>query len=699
MRALAVVLWRHFTRRAVKAGANPSHGRVPTFLLLSIVWAVYLGHALWPLLSAPAALGPQREVSVGWQLDATLLLLVSFGLGELAPELGRLRSPLRAALLDELPVTAAARVVLAWACKPFGIGLPVLAFLAWVPEARATHAGLAWLMACALGLYLAAVSTGIALATWARVLAPVSWRRTLAGSGIVLMLAALPVLVAAPLLVAHSPGPLALALTRAILTGGGAALPLVLALWLLGALALIGLGELRGYDRLDAAPSGKRRARDRGALTLERVERRLVWREGGLQQLILMLVLLGGFVVASVFLMIGTPKPALLKGVGFGYALMLTYTGALIALAQGGSSARRDAAARPLLSPLPISPYETLAGKVRAVRLLMLPLLVTAIPALLVALRHGPTVGWDAAGTIVWRVCAALVGSWLAADAAVSIAFLTNGVGLPGQKTLGAPTSYASQLLLLPLLAAATAPNALVALASTATTGAVAFEARRAAQKCVRWLDDAADDLDRETTVWRALLCLAVFYAVQALGAQLFHSAGVSPAGTLALTYGAGAVALVVLTLQGRRGLERLRLWPQKPGALAAGLLGGALSAGAALAFADLLHGLVADAEVDLGGSRAWLFGAMAVAAPVAEELFFRGWLQDAIRADLAPSRKRWAFVIAALAFSCAHVGTYLVPQAILGLIAGALYAWSGGLLPGILAHAVHNGLVLLLSG
>jgi len=32
----------------------------------------------------------------------------------------------------------------------------------------------------------------------------------------------------------------------------------------------------------------------------------------------------------------------------------------------------------------------------------------------------------------------------------------------------------------------------------------------------------------------------------------------------------------------------------------------------------------------------------------------------------------------------------------VLGLLTGALYAFGGGLWPAILAHAVHNGVVLL---
>jgi membrane protease YdiL (CAAX protease family) len=201
--------------------------------------------------------------------------------------------------------------------------------------------------------------------------------------------------------------------------------------------------------------------------------------------------------------------------------------------------------------------------------------------------------------------------------------------------------------------------------------------------------------------VWRALLALAAFFAVQALGAQFLRLGHASTAVTLTVTYGVAAAALVMLTVHGRRQLGPLRFWPQKPVALSLGLFAGTISAQAALGFAWLIHKLGPSDGPDLdvsGSGRVWLFVSLVGVAPIAEEIFFRGWLQDAIAADLPASRRRWAFALAALAFACSHVGTYLVPQLILGLFAGALYAWSGGLLPGLLAHAVHNALVLLMS-
>jgi membrane protease YdiL (CAAX protease family) len=94
-------------------------------------------------------------------------------------------------------------------------------------------------------------------------------------------------------------------------------------------------------------------------------------------------------------------------------------------------------------------------------------------------------------------------------------------------------------------------------------------------------------------------------------------------------------------------------------------------------------------------GETAALLVTMVLVAPLAEEYFFRGWLQKAIEQDLPPQHKRWAFALGALAFALAHVGSYGVPQLVVGLIAGWLYANGGGLASAMLAHAAHNAIVM----
>jgi membrane protease YdiL (CAAX protease family) len=703
VRAIVVLLARHLRRRAPRAGASPKKSGVPTFLLLGAVWAAYMGSFIFRVCDQAAGLGEGRAQAIGWQVLGVSLILIGFGLGELAPELGRIRSPLRAALLDELPVTTAARLVLAWIRNPLAIALPIVTVFAWSPSARGLTAGASLRVLEALLWFLACMTSGYAFATWVRVLGSATVRRVIAVGSFALVIAGLPLITTAPGLGSVSPGRVVLGLARAFADGERPLLAITaLAGWLGAAVGLVALGELRGYDRLDAA-SAKRRRPTVGRLSLDRVEQIVMRRESGLAVIIVQVLVLLSIVTLAVFSFFSPPKAERMKQLAIGYAGFVAYIGAIVSLNQAGLGSRRDAGVRSLLAPLPLSPFDTLGGKVRALRRLLLPLFLSALPVLAVAARWSLTVEPSATIAVVWRTAVTMVGVWLAADAAVSVAFLSNGLGLPGARSMGAPTNYATLLLMLPLLAAATAQNALIALCSLATLGAIGAEARRAARLCVRWVDDAADDIQRETTVWRALLALAAFFAVQALGAQ-FLRLGTTPSGTrLAIGYGIAGVVLVVMTVQGRRNLAPLRLLPslKQLVALPIGIVGGAASAVCALGFAELVRRFAPVGE-DLspvqGHDVVWLAVALVGMAPIAEELFFRGWLQPAIAADLPPSRKRWAFALAALAFGFAHVGGYLLPQVILGALAGALYAWSGALLPGMLAHAVHNGLVLFLS-
>src|SRR6478735_9198590 len=99
VRALLVLLLRHFQRRALKAGANPRQSGVPSFLLLSLVWAAYVGNALWNLFVKAASDRSGPAEAIAWQLLGLTCMLVGFGLAELVPDIGKVKSPLRAALL------------------------------------------------------------------------------------------------------------------------------------------------------------------------------------------------------------------------------------------------------------------------------------------------------------------------------------------------------------------------------------------------------------------------------------------------------------------------------------------------------------------------------------------------------------------------------------------------------------------------
>jgi uncharacterized protein len=80
----------------------------------------------------------------------------------------------------------------------------------------------------------------------------------------------------------------------------------------------------------------------------------------------------------------------------------------------------------------------------------------------------------------------------------------------------------------------------------------------------------------------------------------------------------------------------------------------------------------------------------MAVIPAIAEELFFRGVLQQ-LFAKIT-NRKILAVVITALIFSIIHMQFYgFLPRFLLGLIMGLLYLWSGSIWTAIIAHFVNN--------
>jgi sodium transport system permease protein len=99
------------------------------------------------------------------------------------------------------------------------------------------------------------------------------------------------------------------------------------------------------------------------------------------------------------------------------------------------------------------------------------------------------------------------------------------------------------------------------------------------------------------------------------------------------------------------------------------------------------------------GVSPAWILVTLAIVPGICEELFFRGFFFTSLRTVLSP----WKTIIAtALLFGMFHVVAANVlaperflPSAFLGLALGWLRYRSQSVLPCMLLHAVHNGLLL----
>lgn len=90
------------------------------------------------------------------------------------------------------------------------------------------------------------------------------------------------------------------------------------------------------------------------------------------------------------------------------------------------------------------------------------------------------------------------------------------------------------------------------------------------------------------------------------------------------------------------------------------------------------------------------LFVIATVAAPVSEEIFFRGMMQPVLRARFGV----WpAILVSAFLFGLVHVSLYRIPPIFaLGVALGYVAERTQSLLPAIAIHAVHNALFVTLA-
>lgn len=472
----------------------------------------------------------------------------------------------------------------------------------------------------------------------------------------------------------------------------------VLALAVVAALG-IRLAERIGYDRVDLVPTAKLEQVPRSELTLEKVERVLTNREPGgrmgpwvacAQTIALAggLVLLVQYSPATSRMLAKDPATVanLLRIVG----VLTIFSGFAAAQPRSNRIVVRDVSARPMLSALPIRPSDLLEGKTRS---LFRSVLLAVTPFFLLLLLPA----WpDVRQIVLWRGITIVCGALLAASASVSVGFLTQGLG--GVRALGTTWSLESTLVATPLLAIGAAPfgwNAVIGLVMLAL---VALEARRSALRCVRWLDDP-DDFERETPVWRALIVLAAFQAVQTLSSRLVSVIPIDEGHRVSLAYAVSAVILVMLTIGGRRGLPPIPIVPKSWVTVPLGALLGATAGALALHYLRFLHahGLDAPSYFGDGHVRVVAVPVVVLLAPLAEETFFRGWLQGAIGEELSPRWKLAAPVLTSLAFAAVHPPLSFVPVLLLGFFTGFLAWRTRSIGPGIIAHAVFNAMFVFL--
>ena len=117
----------------------------------------------------------------------------------------------------------------------------------------------------------------------------------------------------------------------------------------------------------------------------------------------------------------------------------------------------------------------------------------------------------------------------------------------------------------------------------------------------------------------------------------------------------------------------------------------------------EFLKGLMEQLEINLTAVPLWLkLTALAIAPAICEEFFFRGFLQNSIRQR---SSAGLAILASAILFGLFHVIVKdalllerLLPSTLMGIVLGILMERSGSVLPGMLLHVLHNGLLITVS-
>ncbi len=97
---------------------------------------------------------------------------------------------------------------------------------------------------------------------------------------------------------------------------------------------------------------------------------------------------------------------------------------------------------------------------------------------------------------------------------------------------------------------------------------------------------------------------------------------------------------------------------------------------------------------IDIGGGLALSVAVVGFWGPVAEEIFFRGFVLSGLRRRFG---NRGALLLSAGLFALFHIDpTIYVPIFFFGIVLGWLYLHTGSIWPSVAVHVVHNTTILL---
>ena len=178
---------------------------------------------------------------------------------------------------------------------------------------------------------------------------------------------------------------------------------------------------------------------------------------------------------------------------------------------------------------------------------------------------------------------------------------------------------------------------------------------------------------------------------------------------TLLIEASLGAWVFLWVKLRHRAGVAQLGFRPKR-GDIGSGALAALIGLGVGAAITQIVLTLannVIDKPVETPqqlpeiqhGTELFLAGiAVVIVAPIAEELFFRGFLYQAFRRWRGPTQ---AMFISAFVFSLAHISPVIMPSIFaLGVILAYLFEKRGSVVATIAAHMAYNliGFIIIVA-
>ena len=211
------------------------------------------------------------------------------------------------------------------------------------------------------------------------------------------------------------------------------------------------------------------------------------------------------------------------------------------------------------------------------------------------------------------------------------------------------------------------------------------------------YLTEPVEDPPPRLHLMHGMQALFFFFVGQGLVAQVSLVAGMTLGQAVVLGYGVSGVIVSTITLW-MLSRDKVVWLPQAKGSLRYAL--GVAGAGWALAVLmgwGWLTLLRSRGQLPAGMALGvpWTIALAVVAAPVVEEIIFRGWVYQGLRQTLTPLR---ATLLSSVLFTIVHPGLSAPCVFLLAMVNAILLERTGRLWPCMLVHAGYNAVIVALQ-